>query len=71
VLAQLPFCSRWHLTLWGPALRPKVILAFASELRYCCQNVPRGVQMELTILTIVILVAASQIPGDLHVVFFR
>jgi len=27
--------------------------------------------MELMIVTIVILVAASQIPGDLHVVFFR
>jgi len=27
--------------------------------------------MELLIVTIVILVAASQIPGDLHVVFFR
>jgi len=27
--------------------------------------------MELAIVTIVLLVAASQIPGDYHVVFFR
>jgi len=27
--------------------------------------------MELAILTVVLLVGASQIPGDYHVVFFR
>jgi hypothetical protein len=28
-------------------------------------------EMELGILTVVVLVLASQIPGDYHVVFFR
>jgi len=28
-------------------------------------------KMELAILTVVLLVGASQIPGDYHVVFFR
>jgi len=27
--------------------------------------------MELAVLTVVLLLAASQIPGDYHVVFFR
>jgi len=31
----------------------------------------REVRMELAIVTIALLVAASQIPGDYHVVFFR
>jgi hypothetical protein len=30
-----------------------------------------GRSMELAIVTIAILIAASQIPGDYHVVFFR
>jgi hypothetical protein len=28
-------------------------------------------KMELAIVTVVLLVAASQIPGDYHLVFFR
>jgi len=27
--------------------------------------------MELAVLTVVLLLAASQIPGDYHIVFFR
>jgi hypothetical protein len=30
-----------------------------------------GEAMELAILTVALLVAASQIPGDYHVMFFR
>jgi hypothetical protein len=30
-----------------------------------------GEAMELAILTVVLLAAASQIPGDYHVLFFR
>jgi hypothetical protein len=30
-----------------------------------------GREMELGILTVVVIVLASQIPGDYHVVFFR
>jgi hypothetical protein len=40
-------------------------------LRYCGGIFLWGGRMELAIVTIAILIAASQIPGDYHVVFFR
>jgi hypothetical protein len=47
-------------------------LAFEIVLRYCSRIASVGVlKMELAIVTIVILVGASLIPGDYHVVFFR
>ncbi len=41
-----------------------------DDLRYVAKRC-RGEDMELAILTVVLLVVASQIPGDYHVVFFR
>jgi hypothetical protein len=41
-------------------------------LRYCTKIFAWGeVEMELAIVTILLIVGASQIPGDYHVVFFR
>ena len=39
--------------------------------RYGAEVLGREMKMELGILTVVVLVLASQIPGDYHVVFFR
>ncbi len=45
-------------------------IGFPVGLRYC-GGILWGGSMELAIVTIAILIAASQIPGDYHVVFFR
>jgi len=36
-----------------------------------CPEISGEVKMELGILTVALIVLASQIPGDYHVVFFR
>jgi hypothetical protein len=47
-------------------------LALRLILRYCSKIAFVGeLKMELAVVTIVILVGASLIPGDYHVVFFR
>lgn len=38
---------------------------------YCAEVLEGGINMELGILTVALIVLASQIPGDYHVVFFR
>jgi hypothetical protein len=48
----------------------------SDELRYVARVAredtrAKGRDMELAIFTVMLLVAASQIPGDYHVVFFR
>ncbi len=46
-------------------------IGLGTVSRYGAEVLRRGMKMELGILTVVVLVLASQIPGDYHVVFFR
>ena len=47
-------------------------VGFVDSFALCCkERFRKAEKMELAILTVVLLVAASQIPGDYHVVFFR
>jgi len=48
-----------------------LVTGFQLNFALLCESRFGEVAMELAILTIVLLVAASQIPGDYHVVFFR
>jgi len=40
-------------------------------VRYCAETLGGTKAMELAIVTILLLVGASLIPGDYHVIFFR
>jgi hypothetical protein len=50
---------------------PQSNIGLSTVSSYGTEVLRGGMKMELGILTVVVLVLASQIPGDYHVVFFR
>jgi hypothetical protein len=76
------FTVRFHLSANLSAMVPHLMICkksgwhesnigFRERLALLFDKTPGGVKMELAIVTILVLVAASQIPGDIHVVYFR